>query len=128
VLEAQCFHHVAVSVTDLGRAKAFYSGVLGLQEIPRPYFPVDGTWYQLGEGQLHLIVYPPTHTLRGTTAIDIREGHVALRVATTYQETVDHLRAHGLEVFELPDNSTPWKQIYVTDPDGNIVEFNVERT
>jgi catechol-2,3-dioxygenase len=24
-------------------------------------------------------------------------------------------------------NVTPWAQIYVTDPDGNVIELNVER-
>jgi catechol-2,3-dioxygenase len=38
------------------------------------------------------------------------------------------LRAHGVDVVESPVNLTPWAQLYVTDPDGNVVELNVERT
>ena len=37
------------------------------------------------------------------------------------------LRAHGLTMKESPVNVTPWSQIYVTDPDGNVIELNVER-
>jgi hypothetical protein len=28
---------------------------------------------------------------------------------------------------ESPDNVTPWAQLYITDPDGNVIEFNAER-
>jgi catechol 2,3-dioxygenase-like lactoylglutathione lyase family enzyme len=119
-------HHVSVTVTDLDRAKRFYGGVLGLREIERPAFGFPGAWYELGDGHLHLIVHPPTRTLRGTTDIDIRDGHFAVRV-DDYQATVEHLRAHGVEVLEWPRNVTPWLQIYVTDPDGNVIELNVDR-
>jgi hypothetical protein len=40
---------------------------------------------------------------------------------------MEHLRAHGIECRALPDNPTPWAQIYVTDPDGNVIELNAER-
>jgi catechol 2,3-dioxygenase-like lactoylglutathione lyase family enzyme len=126
MIHVQTVHHVAVNVTDLERAERFYREVLGLEPVPRPHFAVAGTWYQLGDTQLHLIVYPPTHTLRGTTKVDIAEGHVALRVRS-YAETVAHLKAHGVDMIDLPQNSTPWTQVYITDPDGNIIELNCDR-
>ena len=119
-------HHVAVNVTDLARAQAFYGTVLGLRELPRPAFDFAGAWYQLGDRQLHLIVHPPTRTLRGTTAIDGRDGHLALRLAD-FDAALTHLRRHGVTLRERHDNPTPWAQIYLTDPDGNVLEFNVER-
>lgn len=126
MLDIQAFHHVAVSVTDLARARRFYEDVLGLVPLPRPTFDVDGVWYAIGDGQLHLIVYPPTRTLRGTTAIDLCDGHVALRVRD-YDATITHLRAHDVPFLERASNPTAWQQIYVTDPDGNVVEFTVDR-
>ena len=36
MLELEVLHHVAISVSDLARAKAFYGDVLGLEEIARP--------------------------------------------------------------------------------------------
>src|SRR5918995_1074881 len=73
-------HHVAVVVTDLAAARGFYGGVLGLRELPRPAFDFAGAWYALGDRQLHLIVHPPARALRGTTMIDGRDGHFAVRV------------------------------------------------
>ena len=119
----ETLHHVGINVTDVARAKHFYGGILGLQEIPRPPFDFGGAWYQIGDGELHLIVHPPTRTLRGTRDIDARDGHLSIRVSS-YEDTLQHLRSHGVECLERPRNLTPWAQIYVTDPDGNVVEFN----
>ena len=122
----EALHHVALTVTDMDRAPWFYGTVLGLQEIPRPPFDFGGAWYQLGDRQLHLIVHPPTRTLRGSMEIGPRDGHLALRVRDR-QEVLDRLLAHGIKVLDLPDNLTPWAQVYCCDPDGNVIEFNVER-
>jgi len=73
VFVTNALHHVALSVTDMDRAAWFYGTVLGLQEIPRPPFDFGGAWYQLGDRQLHLIVHPPTRTLRGSMEIGPRD-------------------------------------------------------
>jgi glyoxylase I family protein len=120
-------HHVSVCVSDLGRARQFYGEVLALRELPRPDLGFPGAWYAVGDAQeLHLIVHSPSKTMRGTTDIDGRDGHFAFRVRE-YDGTLARLREHGIAVIESPRNRTPWAQIYVTDPDGNVIEFNVER-
>jgi catechol 2,3-dioxygenase-like lactoylglutathione lyase family enzyme len=123
VIEVETLHHVSLSVTDLARAKQFYGQVLGLQEISRPPFDFLGAWYQLGDRQLHLIVHPGTRTLRGTTTIESREGHFGVRVRS-YRETLEHLKKQGVAYRDRPRNLTPWPQLYVTDPDGNVIELN----
>jgi catechol 2,3-dioxygenase-like lactoylglutathione lyase family enzyme len=122
----ESLHHVSVTVTDLARARHFYGDVLGLRELPRPPFDFGGAWYETGDQQLHLIVHPPARTLRGTAQIDSRDGHLALRVAS-YHETLEYLRAQGVTLLDRHDNLTPWAQIYVTDPDGNVIELNAVR-
>lgn len=120
-------HHSAVCVTDIERAKRFYGDVLGLPEVPRPDFPFAGAWYEFGDGsQLHLIVHDTPRTLRGTMEIDPRDGHLALRVAS-YDDTLARLQALGIPCIAQRENRTPWAQIYVTDPDGNVLELNAER-
>jgi catechol 2,3-dioxygenase-like lactoylglutathione lyase family enzyme len=120
-------HHVSVCVSDLDRARRFYSEVVGLRELPRPDLGFPGAWYGVGDTQeLHLIVHPPSKTMRGTQEIDGRDGHFAFRV-DSYDGMLARLRAHGVELIERTRNATPWDQIYVADPDGNVIEFNVER-
>jgi glyoxylase I family protein len=122
----ESFHHISLSVTDLERAKRFYGDALGLREIARPAFDFPGAWYDLGNAQLHLIVHDAPRSLRGTTNVDSRDGHFALRVSG-YAAAVERLRAHGVSFLEKPRNATPWAQIHLTDPDGNGIELNVER-
>jgi glyoxylase I family protein len=126
MIEVETLHHVSISVSDLAGARHFYGHVLGLREIARPAFDFPGAWYELGDRQLHLIVHPGTRTLRGTTAIDAREGHYGVRVRS-YRRTLEHLQAQGITYRDKPRNLTPWPQIYVTDPDGNVIELNAER-
>src|SRR5712692_4912737 len=120
------FHHVSLPVTDLARSKRFYGDVLDLRELARPAFDFAGAWYDLGNGQLHLIVHDEPRSLRGTTAIDTRDGHFAMRVGN-WKATLARLREHGVRFRENPENQTPWAQIHLTDPDGNGIELNVER-
>jgi len=127
MLAITALNHIAVCVTDVERSKRFYGGVLGLKEIPRPPFPFAGVWYELADGrQFHLIVHANPLTLRGTTAIDLRDGHLALGVED-FDRAVAHLQAAGVECVVRPQNVTPWKQIYLTDPDGNVIELNARR-
>jgi catechol 2,3-dioxygenase-like lactoylglutathione lyase family enzyme len=126
MVEIETLHHVSLTVTDLARARTFYGEVLGLPELERPAFDFPGAWYSLGDRQLHLIVHTTPRTLRHTTEIDSRDGHFAVRVRN-YRQTLEHLRAQAVPLRESPQNPTPWAQIYVTDPDGNVIELNAER-
>ena len=127
MLSITSLHHVAVCVTDIERSKRFYGEVLGLTEISRPAFPFGGAWYELPDGrQVHLIVHEQPRTLRGTTDIDLRDGHFAMGV-DDFERAVAHLRAAEVACVERPENVTPWKQVYVTDPDGNVIELNALR-
>jgi glyoxylase I family protein len=125
-MQLRSLHHVSVCVTDLPRARRFYGEVLGLPEIARPNFDFPGAWYELGDRQVHLIVHTTPRALRGTTEIDGRDGHFAFRV-DDYDRTIAHLRQQGVPFWENKRNATPWAQIYVTDPDGNVIELNVDR-
>jgi glyoxylase I family protein len=126
MIDIAALHHVSINVTDLERAKRFYGDVLGLEEIARPPFDFEGAWYQLGDRQLHLIVHPPTHTLRGTTEISSREGHFAIAVRS-YSEARAHLQAAGIPFDARPWGRTPWAQIFLSDPDGNLIELSAKR-
>ncbi|WP_163526507.1 VOC family protein [Halobacillus ihumii] len=117
-------HHVSLLVTDIERAKRFYGEVLGFQESnERPDFGFPGAWYQVGETQIHLIVHKEGKTLRGVTSIDSRDGHFAIRVQDM-ESFIKRMRSHQVEILDKPNNQTDWHQVFVSDPDGNLIEFN----
>lgn len=120
-------HHVAVVVSDLDAAKDFYGRILGLREIERPAFHFPGAWYELGDGQLHLIVHPGAKAVRGTREIDGMDAHFAIRVES-YDETLERLRREGVQAVGNPNSITGWAQIFCCDPDGNVIELNAEVT
>ncbi|WP_325176603.1 VOC family protein [Paenibacillus alkalitolerans] len=119
-------HHVAVAVTDLEKAKHFYGEILGLQESgERPNFPFPGAWYRIGGNQLHLIVHPEARTVRGTARIDSMDGHFAIRVKDM-NTVLKRLNDCGWAYDDRPKSITGWHQVFVTDPDGNVIELNAE--
>jgi glyoxylase I family protein len=109
-------HHVSINVSDVDRALTFYRDLLGMVRLPRPNFEFDGAWLEAGTGgQVHLIVSPVPKDMG---------QHFALRV-----DDVDHvvttLRAAGIETPDpIPVGDTGMRQTFVSDPDGNRVEFN----
>ncbi|MDQ0338617.1 catechol 2,3-dioxygenase-like lactoylglutathione lyase family enzyme [Caldalkalibacillus uzonensis] len=127
VIEVERFHHVSLSVTDLNKAKHFYGTVLGFTEIKRPDFDFPGAWYQIGDTQLHLIVYPQSETLRTNPDIQTKEGHFAIRVKD-YYKTLEYLKQKGVPLLEKPRSKSGFAQIFCTDPDGNLIEFNVDQS
>ncbi|MCL6444275.1 MAG: VOC family protein [Alicyclobacillus sp.] len=124
MIHFESVQHVAIVVKDVERAIAFYRDVLGLQPLPRPNFDFPGAWFAVGNQQIHLLTNAEAKTLRGTDRIDSRDGHFALRI-TDYQEAIAHLEQHGIPYKANPASVTGWAQIFICDPDGNIIELNV---
>ncbi|WP_413376206.1 VOC family protein [Paenibacillus taichungensis] len=122
MIEYAHIHHVSLAVRDLEVAKEFYSGLLRMQEIERPSFNSTGTWYALGSQQLHLLQHPQGHTLR-EAGIDTTDGHFAIWVKS-YKETLAWLEQQGIEYEARPDSVAGFAQIFVLDPDRNIIEFD----
>jgi catechol 2,3-dioxygenase-like lactoylglutathione lyase family enzyme len=108
--------HTSVRITDLARSRAFYEGVLGLPTAPRPDLGLPGVWYDLAGSQLHLIAQPTP-----MDGIDPTGPHFALEVEDL--AAVKHLLAErGIPILELGD-----AQLWIRDPDGNVVELCARR-
>ena len=120
--------HVGVRVTDMARAKRFYSDVLGLE--PRPERP---NWLGLDQGfPVHLM---PASRDEAPGELEPAR-HFALRV-DRLEDVVSILLAHGLTPFQATADQKHHRVIasaedaldfgigtvFVQDPDGNLVEF-----
>ncbi|MED1205346.1 VOC family protein [Heyndrickxia acidicola] len=127
MIEIESLHHVSLTVRNLEKAKQFYSSILCLKEIKRPNFDISGAWYEVTPNQqLHLIVYPNAETFREDKSLNSDEGHFALRVKD-YHKTLEWLKMHGIETLEKPNSISGFAQIYCADPDGNLIELNVDQ-
>ncbi|HEV8292050.1 MAG TPA: VOC family protein [Tepidisphaeraceae bacterium] len=111
----QRIDHVAINVSDMPRARAFYGEVLKLKEVPRPKsFDFAGAWYRIGTVDLHLIsrneVDPPS---RRHFAFWVSDVHAAAKSIESagISVTWDTYKIDGIDRF------------FVRDPDGNRLEF-----
>ncbi|MDO7907947.1 VOC family protein [Paenibacillus sp. JX-17] len=121
MIEFEHIHHVSLAVRDLAAARSFYTDQLQLQEIERPPFRSRGIWYAIGNQQLHLLEHPQGETLR-TKDVDTTDGHFAIWVRS-YNETIQWLDQQGIPYEARPDSVAGFAQIFLLDPDRNIIEF-----
>ena len=116
------FSHVAISVTDLSAARAFYCGILGFEELPRPDLGVPGMWLGVGDLQLHFIETDEMPVPgRGFP-------HYALHVPTDrFDTTIEALRAAGVSFLGQPSSRVDFGKTvlaaFVNDPAGNFIEL-----
>jgi catechol 2,3-dioxygenase-like lactoylglutathione lyase family enzyme len=109
--------HVQIAIPPGGEeaARAFYAGLLGLAEIPKPAAirGRGGVWFRAGEQELHLGVEDPF--------APARKAHPGL-VVDDVDELSRRLRVAGHE--PQVDGAIPnVKRVFVHDPFGNRLEL-----
>jgi len=123
--------HAALIISDPSAARAFYVGVLGLEEIARPVtFTFPGLWLAIGDRQLHLIGEAEAGRARethpGFRPDEVRTGyasHFALHV-DDLAAVLEGIVARGGEIAGGPrPRGDGVLQAYVVDPDGNVIEL-----
>jgi catechol 2,3-dioxygenase-like lactoylglutathione lyase family enzyme len=108
---------VAVPAGEHERVKAFYGGILGLEEVTPPA-AVDGAydilWFQWLDVLLHIDFTPPWFR-------PAENRHLALEIKDI-AKVRNYLEKQGAEIREavvIPDRV----RFYVLDPFGNYFEF-----
>ena len=124
IVPTQGVYELTLEVADLALAERFYAEVIGLPVVDRWEPPRDATWLALGRGGF-LGLWPAASG--GAVAIHQGRGgshvHFALRVP--------HGMLTGLaDRLQRASYETEWRRfedgnvaLYVTDSDGNVVEF-----
>ncbi len=110
--------HVQLSMPagEEDKARAFYVGMLGFVEVPKPasLSGRGGAWFEQGQVSLHLGIEADFHPLK--------KAHPALLV-DDLDALIARVRHAGREV----DTSQPpldgYKRVHVFDPFGNRLEL-----
>lgn len=125
ILQHLTFNHMALSVKDINKSAAFYSEVLGLQEITNRTQIPGIRWFSMGEGrELHLI-----SIINEPVTIN-KAVHLAL-TSDNFDIILKRLEEHHVTYSDWPGvegkvniRTDGVKQIFFQDPDGYWLEVN----
>jgi catechol 2,3-dioxygenase-like lactoylglutathione lyase family enzyme len=110
-------HHVQLAMPRGGEpdARAFYAGVIGLDEVSKPAQLAGrgGCWFRSATLELHLGVEEPFHPAK--------KAHPAL-LTHSLGEVERRLRAAGC-VIKHDEQLCGYERFYAADPFGNRLEF-----
>jgi len=128
-------NHVALIVSDVGRSLAFYTEILGFQQIQRPNFNRHCAWLTMGNTELHLIKGVPN----APSGRDLIVSHIALdtdhpdkvleklrELDVPFRQNISvpdpkKARENLVECFENADGKVT--QYFIRDPDGYYWEL-----
>jgi catechol 2,3-dioxygenase-like lactoylglutathione lyase family enzyme len=117
-MPAIALHHVqvAIPIGEEDRARAFYSGVLGLVEIPKPINQRErgGLWFRVGALELHIGVekdFRPAKKAHPALLVDDLAAVSGLATAAGHATRPDTMVMEGYD------------RLFVDDPFGNRVEL-----
>jgi catechol 2,3-dioxygenase-like lactoylglutathione lyase family enzyme len=113
-------HSVAIFVTDLERARAFYEDGLGLPLAAKGSFG-----FQFGEQPPFLGVHPAAHD--GAKAMVGRETGLTIRVEDLVGLRAD-LGMRGISLLTEPVQQGFGLMAMVADPDGNVLALWEDNT
>lgn len=113
-------NHLLIRARDVEATRDFYRDVLGLTQGDRPPFRFKGYWMYIGDqAVVHLAERAPDTGPDTTGAID----HIAFE-AEGLREMLGRLETLGLPARNRKVPGQGLHQVFVTDPDGVMIELN----
>lgn len=130
-IDVKSFDHVTLICADLAATRRFYVDLLGMKEVPRPAFKFPGLWFQTGNMQIHATQESAEAGKAGWgdrgNSIVSRGHHFAFAVPDM-AEARRLFEMHGVRVASpLQQRPDGFKQLYLYDPDGHLVELVSEQ-
>jgi len=114
------FHHVAIIVSDLQKARLVYGDILGLEQEARPNLAFEGLFYSLGNGQqLHIMLLDNPDATSIKPEHGGRYRHIALSV-TNLDDMKIKLEQKGMAYTQSKSGRAA---VFFYDFDGNAIEL-----
>jgi lactoylglutathione lyase len=115
-------NHIALAVEDIDRSRQFYEYIIGLKPIAVPEeLKFIRAWFQIAPGQeLHLLAgrKKPVHH-------DRNGSHISLTIDDA--DAIEaYLKLQSIE-YHRQERFDGVSQVFITDPDGYVIEFNEAR-
>ena len=134
------FHHINVVSEDVDRLHAFYTDVLGLDDIPMSNFPrtetdgdagFDGKIKFATEGSMQMHVAERNFDVafkNGQVINPVARGHIAFRT-DDLAAFLAILDARGIPYSDYGTAfAKEWHQVFFQDPEGNVIEVHQQVT
>ncbi|MEM1072848.1 MAG: VOC family protein [Pseudomonadota bacterium] len=130
------FHHINFVSHDVERMHAFYTDILGLDDIPQENFPrteaTQATGYSGGikfatDGamQMHLAERALDVAFKNGHVINpVERGHIAFRT-DDMPSFLQLLESRGIAYSDYGTAfAREWHQVFFHDPEGNVIEVH----
>ena len=114
------YNHVALAVANIDSSAYFYREIIGLEPIKVPDdLKAIRAWFKVAPGQeLHLLAGRPVPVANN----DRNGAHFSLTIPNA-DPVEDYLKKIGLPYIRQQRFDKAW-QIFITDPDGYVIELN----
>jgi catechol-2,3-dioxygenase len=118
---------IALRVMNLDAMQRFYQEVIGLPLMTRA---PNWAFFKIADGYdghtqvLALFDRSQSPGYRGTDAATSTIDHIAFEIPLAdFADELTRLKSLGLKVETAEHAWVHWRSLYVTDPEGNLVEF-----
>ena len=117
-------NHITIRVNDINRAEEFYGDMLGFELLRK--MGQSMAVYQVGEEDTLVLV--EAETSYDPSSRDYRVDHFGfyLESAEKVDEMADYFREQEVTILSGPANRKRGRFVFISDPDGNMIEFFYE--
>lgn len=117
-------NHITIRVNDIDRAEEFYGDILGFELVRK--MGQSMAVYQVGEEDTLVLV--EAETSYDPSSRDYRVDHFGFYLDSEEEvdEMADYLRENEVSILSGPANRKRGRFVFVSDPDGNMLEFFYE--
>ncbi len=117
-------NHITIRVNDIERAEEFYGDILGFELVRK--MGKSMAVYQVGDEDTLVLV--EAETSYDPESRDYRVDHFGFYLDSKEEvdEMADYFREKEVTVLSGPANRKRGRFVFISDPDGNMLEFFYE--